>query len=41
MVKLANTANIELADIETTLLQASDFHKEQIKGDIYSIIDSL
>jgi len=41
VVKLANIANIELAGIETTLLQASDSQKEQIRGDIYSIIDSL
>jgi len=35
-VKLANTANIE-----TALLQASNSYKEQIRGDIYSIIDNL
>jgi len=41
MIKLANAANIELADIETILLQASDSHKKQIREDIYSIIDNL
>ena len=37
LVKLANTANIELADIEITLSQASDIYKIQIREDIYSI----
>ena len=41
MIKLANTANIKLADIETTLLQVSSFHKKQIRRDIYSIINDL
>ena len=38
---LANIANIELVDIETTLLQARNSHKEQIGGNIYSIADDL
>jgi len=37
MVKLVAAANIELADIKTTLLQASKTYKEQIRGDVYSI----
>ena len=39
--KLANAINIELADIGTTLLQSSDIHKMQIRGDIYSIPEEL
>ena len=39
--KLANATNIELADIETTLLQSSDTHKVQIRGDTYSISEEL
>ena len=35
VVKLTNTANIELAGIKTTLLQASNTQKEQIREDIY------
>jgi len=35
LVKLANAANIKLADIETTSLQASDSCKEQIGRDYY------
>jgi len=38
LVKLANTVNIELVDIETILLQFSNIYKEQIKGNIYSIL---
>ena len=41
MVKLATTTNIELVDIETTLLQASKVYKKQIRGDVYSIVDKL
>ena len=41
LVKLANTANIELADIEITLSQASDIYKIQIREDIYSISKEL
>jgi len=41
IVKLTNTTNIELADIETVLLQSSNIYKEQIREDIYSIMDNL
>ena len=41
MIKLANAANIKLADIETTLLQVSNSYKKQIREDIYSIINDL
>ena len=41
LVKLANIANIKLANIKTTLLQASKIHKEQIRGDVYSIANKL
>jgi len=34
-------ANIELADIKTTLLQSGETYKEQIGGDIYSISEEL
>ena len=40
-LNLANIANIKLVDIKTTLLQASNSHKEQFGGDIYSITDNL
>jgi len=40
-IKLANTANIKLTAIETTLLQASDTYKIQIGRDIYSIFKEL
>ena len=41
IVKLTNTTNIELADIETVLLQPSNIYKKQIREDIYSIMDNL
>jgi len=39
--KLATVVKIKLPDIETTLLQASERHKEQIRGNTYSIVDKL
>jgi len=41
LVKLANIVNTELTDIETTLFQSGKTHKEQIRGDIYSILEKL
>jgi len=41
LVKLANTANIKLADIETTLLQTNKTYKEQIGENVYSIANKL
>jgi len=41
LIKLANAANIKLADIETILLQASNTYKEQIGGYVYSISKKL
>ena len=35
VVKLANTENNQLANIETTLLQTEENYKTQIEGDIY------
>ncbi len=35
IVKLANTENNQLANIETTLLQTEENYKTQIEGDIY------
>jgi len=41
IVKLANIANNQLANIKTTLLQTGEIHKTQIRGDIYSISEKL
>ena len=41
LVKLVNVTNIQLADIETILLQTEEMYKEQIEGDIYSISEKL
>ena len=41
LVKLANIVNTELTDIETTLFQSGKTQKEQIGGDIYSILGKL
>ena len=40
-MKLSDVANNQLADIKTTLLQASEDHKVQVDGDIYSIFEEL
>jgi len=37
IIKLADTENNQLVDIETTLLQTKETYKTQISGDIYSI----
>jgi len=37
LVKLADVANNQIADIKTTLLQIGETYKEQIGGDIYCI----
>jgi len=41
IIKLADTANNQLANIETTLLQTEEIYKTQIGGDIYSISKKL
>ena len=41
IVKLANIANNQLADIKTTLLQTRKIYKTQIRGDIYNISEKL
>jgi len=41
LVKLANIAKNQLADIKTTLLQIGETHKTQIGEDIYSISEEL
>lgn len=41
LVELATASNIELANIETNLLQSSKTYKKQIGDDIYSIVDEL
>jgi len=41
LVKLVITANNQLADIKTILIQTGETHKMQIGGDIYSISEEL
>jgi len=41
IIKLADTKNNQLVDIETNLLQASKYYKIQIGEDIYSISEKL
>ena len=41
IIKLADTANNQLANIETTLLQTREIYKTQIGEDIYSISKKL
>ena len=41
IVKLVEVANIQLAEIETTILQASGKYRTQTAGDIFSISDNL
>ena len=41
IIKLADTANNQLADIETILLQTRETHRVQISRDIYSISKEL
>jgi len=38
---LAEEANIQIAEIETAILQASDNYQTQIVGDIFSISEDL
>jgi len=40
-VKTADTANNQMVDIETVLLQTGETHKVQIGGNIYSISEVL
>ena len=41
IIKLAEIANTQLAEIETNILQASDVYKIQIAGNIFSISKEL
>ena len=41
LVKLADIANNQLANIKTILLQTREIHKIQISGDIYNIFKKL
>jgi len=41
IIKLADTANNQLADIETILLQTRETHRVQISRDIYNISKEL
>ena len=41
IIKLAEVANTQLAEIKTTILQASNKYKTQIAGDIFSISKDL
>ena len=39
VIKLADVANMQLAEIKTTILQASNIYRTQIAGNIFSISD--
>ena len=41
IVKLAKIANIQLVEIEITILQASEAYKTQMAGNIISILEEL
>jgi len=41
IIKLAEVSNTQLAEIETTILQASSTYRTQIAGDIFSISKDL
>ena len=41
IIKLAKVTNTQLAEIKTTILQASDKYRIQIVGDIFSILEDL
>ena len=41
IIKLAEVANIQLAKIKITILQASDIYKIQMVEDIFSILEDL
>jgi len=40
-MKLAEEVNIQIAEIKSTILQASDNHQTQIAGDIFNITKDL
>jgi len=41
IIKLAEEANIQIAEIKSTILQASDNHQIQKARDIFSITEDL
>ena len=41
IMKLAEEVNIQIAEIKSTILQASDNHQTQIAGDIFNITKDL
>ena len=41
IITLADVANTQLAEIKTTILQASDIYRTQIASDIFSISEDL
>ena len=41
IIKLAEVANMQLAEIETMILQAGNSYRTQIAGDIFSIFKDL
>jgi len=41
IIKLAQVANTQLAEIETTILQVSKIYKTHIARDIFSILEDL
>ena len=41
IIKLAQEANTQIAEIETTILQASNNYWTQTAGDIFSILEDL
>jgi len=41
IIKLADTANNQLANIETTLLQTGEIYKTQIGGDIFKKLRNI
>ena len=41
IIKLAEVANVQLVEIETNILQASNIYKTQMAEDIFSISEEL
>jgi len=41
IIWLAKVADTQLAEVKTTILQASDIYKMQTRGDIFSILEEL
>ena len=41
IIKLVEVTNTQLAEIETTILQASNNYRTQMAGDIFSILQDL